>query len=282
MLTDGQQHVHPVPAQHAALAQTLAHREQADLTMDGLAERLDLSRSAIGAYEEGRNLPSQPVLEAICRVCNASDKFDVLNELRKDARKPGWYSTSGLPEWLKKYVGLEDDAVTARVFSIELIPGLLQIEGYARQLHSLHSLSDEDIERRVAARLRRQQRLTGPHPLSLVALISEAALHRLFAEPDMATAQLHHLAASARLPNVSLRILPFAAGLHRSMSGSFTLLDFAPGISSPIAYQEYAVGAHLVDNQKDVSDLVGVYDQLQTQALDEQRTLDMIRERIER
>lgn len=32
------------------------------------------------------------------------------------------------------------------------------------------------------------------------------------------------------------------------MSGSFTLLEFAPGVSSPIAYQEYAVGGHIVDD----------------------------------
>ncbi|MGH3889443.1 MAG: helix-turn-helix domain-containing protein [Pseudonocardiaceae bacterium] len=257
-------------------------REEANLTMEALAARLDLSRSAIGAFEAGRNLPSQPVLEAILRECGAREKFNVLNELRKDARKPGWYSTRGLPQWLQKYVGFEDAALKAKAFSLELVPGLCQTEDYARQLHSLHSLSDEEAERRVATRLQRQQRLTGPHPLTLTAVISEGALHRLFAEPDMAVAQLRHLASSAQLPNVSLRVLPFSAGLHRSMSGSFTLLEFAPGVSSPIAYQEYAVGAHLVDDQDVVRELSGVYDQLHAQALDESSSLNMILGLIER
>lgn len=257
-------------------------REQANLTMEALAGRLDLSRSAIGAFESGRNLPSQPVLETILRECGALEKFDVLNELRKDARKPGWWSTYRLPQWLRAYVGYEDDALTAKAFSLELVPGLFQTEDYARQLHSLHPLSDEEIERRVAARLQRQQRLTGPDPLTLAAVISEGALHRLFAEPDMAVAQLRHLASNAELSNVNLRVLPFSAGLHLSMSGSFTLLEFAPGVSSPIAYQEYAVGGHLVDDQDAVRELSGVYDQLQAQALDESRSLDMIVELMER
>jgi transcriptional regulator with XRE-family HTH domain len=251
-------------------------REQANLTMEALAERLDLSRSAIGAFEAGRNLPSQPVLQAILQECDALEKFDLLNELRKEARKPGWWSTYRLPQWLKMYVELENDAILAKVFSLELVPGLFQTEEYARQLHSLHPLSDEEIERRVATRLQRQQRLTGPHPLTLAAVISEAALHRLFAEPDMAVTQLRHLVATAQLPHVSLRVLPFKAGLHRSMSGSFTLLEFAPGVSLPIAYQEYAVGGHIVDDQDDVRDLSGVYDQLATQALDESESLSMI------
>ncbi|MGH3977324.1 MAG: Scr1 family TA system antitoxin-like transcriptional regulator, partial [Pseudonocardiaceae bacterium] len=125
-------------------------REQANLTMEALGERLDLSRSAIGAFESGRNLPSQPVLETILRECDALEKFDVLNELRKDAKKPGWWSTYRLPPWLKTYVGYEDDALRAKAFSLELVPGLFQTEHYARQLHSLHPLSDEEVERRVA------------------------------------------------------------------------------------------------------------------------------------
>lgn len=252
-------------------------REQANLTMEALAERLDLSRSAIGAFEAGRNLPSQPVLQTILRECGALARFEALNELRKDARKPGWWSTYRLPQWLKGYIGLEADAVRAKAFSLELVPGLFQTEDYVRQLHSLHQMSEEEIERRIAARLQRQQRLTDhPHPLILAAVISEGALHRLFAEPDMAVAQLQHLVSSAQLSNVSLRVLPFKAGLHRSMSGSFTLLEFAPGVSSPIAYQEYAVGGHIVDDQNDVRDLSGVYDQLQAQALGNGESLDMI------
>jgi hypothetical protein len=109
---------------------------------------------------------------------------------------------------------------------------LLQTEDYMRALHSLGSLPDEEIERRVAARLRRQQRLTGPHPLTFAVVISEGALHRVLAEPGVAIAQLRHLASSAQRSTVSLRVLPFSAGLHCSMSGSFTVLEFAPGVSA--------------------------------------------------
>jgi hypothetical protein len=203
----------------------------------------------------------------------------VLNELRREAKKPGWWSTYRLPPWLKSYVGLESDAQVARAFSLELVHGLLQTEEYARQLHSIiGKLSGDEIERRVAARLQRQQRLTDPDPLTFSAVISEGALRRLLAEPAMAITQLRNLEAGARLPNMSLHVLPFAAGFHHSMSGSFTLLSFAPGVSLDIAYQEYAVGGHLVDEQDDVRELADVYDLLQGQALDEETSLAVITE----
>ena len=262
------------------LAQALRElREQAGIKVETVAERLDLSRSAIAAFESGRNLVSQPVLETLLRLYGAYEKFDVLNELRREAKKPGWWSTYRLPPWLKSYVGLESDAQVARAFSLELVPGLLQTEEYARQLSSMGKLSGDEIERRVAARLQRQQRLTDPDPLTFSAVISEGALRRLLAEPAaMAVAQLRHLASSARLSNVRLHVLPFTAGLHHSMSGSFTLLSFAPGVSLDIAYQEYAVGGHLVDEQDDVRELADVYDQLQGQALDEEASLAVISE----
>jgi transcriptional regulator with XRE-family HTH domain len=265
------------------LAQALRElREQAGIKVETVAERLDLSRSAIAAFESGRNLVSQPVLETLLRLYGAYEKFDVLNELRREAKKPGWWSTYRLPPWLKSYVGLESDAQVARAFSLELVPGLLQTEEYARQLSSMGKLSGDEIERRVAARLQRQQRLTDPDPLTFSAVISEGALRRLLAEPAaMAVAQLRHLASSARLSNVRLHVLPFTAGLHHSMSGSFTLLSFAPGVSLDIAYQEYAVGGHLVDEQDDVRELADVYDQLQGQALDEEASLAVISELME-
>jgi hypothetical protein len=49
-------------------------------------------------------------------------------------------------------------------------------------------------------------------------------------------------------------------------------------VSPPVAYQEYAVGGHIVDDQEDVQKLSALYDQLQAQALDENRSLDMISE----
>lgn len=249
------------------------------MTMDQVAQALDQSRSAVGHLETSRNLPTKPVLEALLRLYGVyEERFDQLDELRREAKKPGWWSIYRLPQWLQFYVGLETDAVTARAFGLELVPGLLQTESYARQLQALSRLTRDEADKRIAARMQRQQRLAGPHPLTLSAVISEGALQRLRADPVMAAEQLSHLETSARLPNVSLHVLPYTSGLHCSMSGAFTLLEFAPGMSLPLGYQEYAIGGHLVDDQDAVHQLADVYDQLRDQALSPEESLKMISE----
>jgi hypothetical protein len=231
--------------------------------------------------EGARNPISKPDLDALLRLYHADEETAVaLEEMRREGKQRGWWSTYRLPAWLGDLVGLEADAVTERVVELELIPALLQTEDYARAVHvaAPHMPPGPEVERRVAARMRRQKRLTEPNPLTLSAIISEAALRRVMAQPDVATAQLQRLASDAQLPNVSLLILPFKAGFHGSMSGSFTLLDFGLEVSLDIGYQEYAAGGHLVDDQDIVRLLSDLHDSLRDQALDADKSLTLIAE----
>ncbi|MQA14863.1 MAG: helix-turn-helix domain-containing protein [Pseudonocardiaceae bacterium] len=257
-------------------------RRDADVTMENAALVLDCARSRIGHIENGRNSVRKPELMVLLDLYGADDETrEVLEALRREASKRGWWSTYRLPSWLQSYVGLETDATTLRAFECELIPGLLQTEAYAREVHvvgGVHTAPPDEVERRVAARMQRQQRLSDPDPLTLSVVVSEAALRRTLAHGTLAAEQLRHLQSSAQLPNVALHVLPFGAGLHRSMSGSFTLLSFPPGVSVDIAYQEYAVGGDLIDDQEIVQRLSTLYDELRDQALGADESLDLISE----
>ncbi len=65
--------------------------------------------------------------------------------------------------WFEVYVGLEEEACEIRSYEAEAIPGLLQTEGYARavMLADVDVPADEEIQRRIAVRMKRQERLTG-------------------------------------------------------------------------------------------------------------------------
>ena len=260
-------------------------RETASLRMEDAAAALDCSRSRISHIETGRYAVRKPDLEVLLRLYGALDRLDVLEELRREGTKRGWWSTYRLPDWLTGYVGLEADATLVRGFELELVPGLLQTEAYARAVHIAghHMTPIGEVERRVAARMQRQARLSAAQPLMLSVVVSEAALQRTLAmAKDVATGQLDHLVASAELPNVTMQILPFSIGVHRSMSGSFTLLSFAPGVSPDVAYQEYAVGGHLVDDQDVVGLLSSLHDELRDQALGARESLTLISEFAQR
>jgi hypothetical protein len=231
--------------------------------------------------EGARNPIGKPDLDALLRLYRADKATAVaLEDMRQEGKQRGWWSTYRLPAWLGDLVGLEADAVTERVVELELIPALLQTEEYARAVHvaAPHMPPGAEVEQRVAARMQRQKRLTEPHALTLSAIISEAALRRVTGQPDVAAGQLQRLAFDAQLPNISLLVLPFSAGLHGSMSGSFALLDFGLDVSLDVGYQEYAAGGHLVDDQDVVRLLSDLHDSLRNHALDADESLALVTE----
>lgn len=255
-------------------------RKAADVSRDAAATRIGCSRTKIAHQESGRNPPDKAELEILLQFYGADQEhLDVLEEIRHEASKKGWWSQARLPEWLAGYVGLEADATSLRAVELELIPGLLQTEEYARELQLRRSNTSEAvIERTVVARMQRQARLTEPEPLNLGVVISEAALHRCARHRPVAASQLRHLAEQARRPNVELQVLPFDAGLHGSMSGSFTLLSFPDDLLPDMVYQEYAVGGHIVDDDSVVARMDTIYNELRGQALAADESLTMLAE----
>jgi len=212
-------------------------------------------------------LPSYPDLDSLLRRYGRSDQLDVLDEIRVAAEERGWWSTYRLPPWLQAYVGLETDACAVRCFALELVPGLLQTPEYARDTLERWGSSAAEVERGVRVRVERQRRLG--IELELTVVMSEALLWRTFHMGPVGVGQLEYMASvGSRRRGVELYVLPFAAGGHRSMSGSFTLMDFPGGEWGPVAYQEYAVGGHLVDEDGAVAKLDGLLAGLRGQALE--------------
>jgi transcriptional regulator with XRE-family HTH domain len=256
-------------------------REAAGVTRAEAAAAIKCSPARIGHIEVGKNALGYAELVVLLRDHYGADEdtLNTLEELRQEASKRGWWSTYGLPEWLAGYVGLEHDASAVRTAELELIPGLLQTEDYARTLITLGGrLSSKDVERRVSARMQRQDRLSGADPLQFTAVISEAALVRCAQDPSIGPAQLAQLIERANWPNVEILALPFAAGLHAGMAGAFSLLSFPDKLLHDAAYQEYIVGGHVIDDEAVVAQLDSLFGKLRGQALDPNESLAMLAE----
>jgi transcriptional regulator with XRE-family HTH domain len=254
-------------------------REAAGMSRPEAAAAIKTSKSRLAAIELGRNVVSYSELIVLLRdhYHGTEEQLVTLEEIREEASQRGWWSTYGLPESLSAYVGLESDASSLRCFDLENIPGLLQTEQYVRTLSTIDTrLSAKDVDRRIPARLRRQERLTGPNPLQLTAVISEGALLRCARDKRLAAGQLARLIDVAGWPNIELRVLPFDLGLHVGMAGPFSLLSFPDDLLPDIAYQEYIVGGHLIDDTAVVSQLTTLFSELRSQALGRNESLAMI------
>lgn len=256
-------------------------REAADISPVEAAAALKCSRGRIGHIEKGRNVLGYAELFKLLKHHYGADEVTInaLEELREEASKKGWWSTYGLPEWLAGYVGLEHDASSVRTIELELIPGLLQTEEYARALYVLGGrLSAKQVEQRTAARIQRQERLLHPDRIQLTAVISEGALLRCARQTSVAAGQLAKLLERAQWPNIEIRVIPFDAGLHVGAAGAFSLLSFPDRLLPDAAHQEYAVGGHIVDDESVVSELARLFDKLHDQALAADESLAMIAE----
>lgn len=232
--------------------------------------------------ETGRNVPSKPDLTVMIALYQASPEVhEQLEDLRRAAGSRGWWSTYRLPTWLHNYVGLEADATSIRNFEVEVIPGLLQIVEYAQEVNVIGPkvLSPEEVERRVAARLKRQERLFGDDAVTHHAIISEAALHRLKGT-EYAEAQYRHLLKMAERPNITIAVLPFDRCLHQSMAGGFIILDFPPDVSEPVAYYDHTTGGQLIHDAREVARLSEVYEELTQLAMSAEDTAAFIAEWI--
>jgi transcriptional regulator with XRE-family HTH domain len=257
-------------------------REAAGVSRVTASDEIGSSLARYGHFESGRNAPSKSDLVVLCQLYGV-DKVTLaaLEDLRKEASKRGWWSTYGLPEWLAAYIGLETDATSLRCLDLELIPGLLQTEQYMRRLLALGARasakeSTKDLDRRVAARLKRQDRLSGTeNGLQLAAVVSESALERCARDETVAADQLQQLLVRAEWPNVELRVLPFNRGIHVG-TGPFSLLSFPNQLLPDAAYQEYAVGGHVIEAQPVVAQLARLFDELRSQSLAADESLALV------
>jgi transcriptional regulator with XRE-family HTH domain len=247
-------------------------REQARLTIEEVADRLEWSTAKISRIENARVtvLPRDvKFLIATYGKTEADPAWNALLALSRESRERGWWQQHGdaVPEWFGTFVGLEAEAETIWAYDAEYVPGLLQTEDYARTVHRAQLIDgrDEDIDRLVRVRMARQELLTAEDAPQAWLVINEAVLRRLVGGPDVMRAQLRRLAEATDLPTVTIQVVPFSAGAHPAMVGGFIRLSF-PGDPS-IVYVEYHAGALYLESPAEVGRYTLMFDHLRATAL---------------
>lgn len=266
-------------------------RAKTGLTLDEVAERMTCSTSKISRLETGKGIPKVPDVRELMRIYGvASDtERDMLLRLVRDGRQHGWWEelTDGVqPERFimdapSRYAAMETEASAVRSFEVAMLHGLLQTPEYTRAVLDALLISgrgDHEIELLVELRRRRQQALVDRDPpLELAVVLDEAALCRVVGSPAVMAAQLQSVLDRSELPNVSVRVLPFAAGLHRAHSGSFVLLEFPSEVGADVVYVEGHAGDSYLENRSDVELYRDVLADVTRRALDPDASRALVR-----
>ncbi|WP_371478036.1 helix-turn-helix domain-containing protein [Kitasatospora sp. NBC_00315] len=257
-------------------------REGRGITREDAGYAIRASESKISRMELGRvSFKERDVADLLSLYgVNDGTEREALLGLVREANKSGWWHSYNdvLPGWFQTYVGLEEAATLIRTYEVQFIPGLLQSEEYARAVfgQSRPVISDEELERRVSLRLRRQKLLTEGNSPRLWAVIDEAALRRPVGGPEVMRGQLKYLIDIAEQSNVVIQVMPFRFGAHAGESGAFSILRFPEQDLADVVYLEQLTSALYLDKRDDVDAYIQVMERLCVDSLTPEHTIDLL------
>jgi Domain of unknown function (DUF5753)/Helix-turn-helix domain len=266
-------------------AQLRRLRTEAGLAREQAGEAIRASAWKIHRLENGQvGFKERDVIDLL-RLYGVTDPDEVAGFLllTREANHPGWWQHYGdvLPRWFRTYVDLESAAALIRTYEGQFVPGLLQTDSYMRAVvHGGHpDEAPDEVGRRVRLRLARQTLLTRDQPPRLWAVVDEAALRRPVGGREVMRGQLERLIEATKLPNVTLQVLPFGAGAHPAMQGSFSILRFADRELPDVVYLEHLTNAVYLDKRDEVERYLDVMELLCVQSEPPARTVELL-ERI--
>jgi transcriptional regulator with XRE-family HTH domain len=276
-------HTVPTVRLRRLAAQLRQLREAAGLTQEDVAERTGKDRSTLYRLENAQQRPQRSTLIQLMDLYGVEQgkRAELLAVLRQ-AGELGWVRghRSHLPEVYSDYISFESEASTISNYESLFIPGLLQTEDYTRAVirGTLPHATDEQVENRVAARMERQTVLAKEDPARLWAIMDEAAVRRTVGGPEVMRRQLRRVAEEATKPNLTAQVIPYAAGAHPGMQGSFILLDFPDPADSSLIYMESLAGDLFLENSTDISRYAENFQHLRAAALRPDETVALLAE----
>ncbi len=259
-------------------------RIDAGVSRDEAGEAIRASEWKVHRLENGQvGFKERDVTDLVARY-GVTDPVEIATyiTMAREANLPGWWSPYSdlLPQWFRAYVDLEAVAAQIRTYHDQLVPGLLQTEAYMRALiqATLRDNRPDEIDRRVALRLGRQQLLAQDDGPWLWAVIDEAVLRRPVGGRKVLRGQIERLLQATTLPRVRLQVLPLSVGAHAAMTGTFSILRFAEPELPDVVYLEHAANAQYLDRREDVEEYAHIMSSVAVSATQPEQSAEIFRQ----
>ena len=258
------------PTPRAILERRLRRsRERAGLSVRSLAEKIDYPYGYLSRVENGKQLPSDALSEALDTFFETDGLFGELLEMSR---------ANLIADYSRAVVAREPEALRIQVFTSSLIPGLLQVEDYARSLFrvGLPSATREELDEHVEVRTRRRRIFEQQASPYYWAIMDEAALKRPIGGRACMVKQLSYMLQAAEHPSITIQVLPFAQGAHTMLGGGLTLLTLQGGETIGLV-ESFATGEP-VQSPRRIVELNQIFDVARSQSLPEPESLALVRQ----
>lgn len=235
-------------------------RESKGKSGDAVAAALKWSPSKISRYERARTgLQPREVERLLDYYEITGARRTHLLALARDAAQKGWWEefADDLSADYQQFIGLEHEASSMAIWHVDVVPGLLQTQAYARHIISSYNRVDPRaprmVERMVKVRMRRQQVLNRQPELQLSVVLDESVLKRRIGDELVMHEQLQRLAREAGRSNLTLQVLPLDAQ-HTVFGESFVIFSFGPdeeAMLQDVVSTEHLRNAYSVEGETD-------------------------------
>lgn len=247
-----------------------ALREESRLTQEEFALRVRYSAAYVAKIEQGKRFPPAD-LPARAEEVLGPTAVKVLSAAARSLTR-----RAGLASWFRQWAGIEEEAISLYAYECRAVPGLVQPESYARAVfeRQLPPWTDEQIDRKVAARLERQALLAERPNTAFAFIIEQAVLERGVGGTSVTRTVIDHLLTVGRRTNVEIQIMPLYQEDHCGVDGQLYLAE-TPG-HQWFGYTEGHRSSNLIADPGEVSVLHQRYGRLRSQALDCRATVNLL------
>jgi hypothetical protein len=140
-------------------------------------------------------------------------------------------------------------------------------------------MEDSEVSIRVEIRTKRQEILLRPDAPQMFFVMDEAVVRRQVGGEDVMRGQLQRLIEVADMPNVTIEVIPFRAGVLSGMQAPFVIYEFPDAADDDVLYQEIPSGDLLSrDDPEELLTFREYFERLREVSLGPQGAIDFLRE----
>jgi transcriptional regulator with XRE-family HTH domain len=272
----------PVVQQRRLRAELRKARDDAGHTQKQVADELGWSLSKVIRLETGATAVSTSDAMALIHFYKIGDgaRVEELLAVTRAKAEKWWDEYSDVYEQrFLNFLAYEDSASTMRQFQALAVPGLLQTKDYSRGVFRAYLVEESRIDRAVTVRNRRQRLLEQNDGNRYEFMLDEAVIHRQVGGTEVMIEQLTRLKAlnDAGNPLISLRVVPYTAGVNPGMKGSFTIFEFSSADEDFVVNVEEPNSDVLIrDNPETTSKYVEAFLELEAIALSRAESTELL------
>jgi transcriptional regulator with XRE-family HTH domain len=284
---DVTENLSPAVTRRRLRAELRRARLDAGLTQEHVAQAMDWSLSKLIRIENGTNSISTNDLKVLVQHYGITDENRIteLLSLARVSRERSWWSTySGIAKTVAELIEYENAAYISRHYEDLMIPGLLQTVGYMRAstLQLAPDMPASQVDAEVEVRVKRQEELfkRAEAPL-LFFVLDEAVIRRVVGGKDVTRRQLQRLIEAADMPNITVEVVPFMAGLVPGLQAPFVIHEFSDAADDELLYLGSPRGDVMIrNNQVEIKRYREDFERMRRASLGPEGTIDFLREVI--